>query len=532
MQRTLWRILALLAALSLGWAAVPALAGLKAEAGPGRDQVFRAIYSEEPRSLDPQDEPDPAAWPVIMPAYDRLMVFEPGTAKPVVNQEVLQAARVAPNGLNYIFALREGRTFSDGLALNSEAALYSFDRLMSTPTGRRLFPHLHRLEIMSPNTFRLILRRPWPPFLASLALPQASLISPGLKDRPGDYLKKNTLGSGQYTLYDWRDHTIGLMSRPELMNKPRLAFAMFHYEPEPGARWKKMIAHEAHLTESPALPADPGELPPRYSLKKAPTYEVRYLAFNTGRSYVRMRNIRRAISFVTAELFKDKPGRLAGFFPAGLFYNAPGRAANDEYDRLEEGARILKEVGPPLTPLTLAFPADDPGLAGDAAAIRDALSPHGLPLSLTPLTGSAGRRIIEEGDYDLLLGTASPEIPAPDLWLGRFLDSTASVDGNPARFKNSRADQLIAEIAGAVGNEGDGPGELRLLEMDRAAKLAELAEIAALEAPYAFLYSLEKDLALDERLVGITLNPMWPTVWPLAASNLAPPVSNSENMAP
>ncbi len=151
------------------------------------EQLFRAIYPAAPKSLDPHAGPDPAAWPVIMAAYNRLMTFEPGTAKPV--PALARQIRVSSSGLIYTFILNEGATFSDGSPVNSEAALFSFDRLMSSEVGRLYYPHLHRLEVIGPYTFSLILRRPWPPFLASLALPQASLISPGLRHKPPDYLR-------------------------------------------------------------------------------------------------------------------------------------------------------------------------------------------------------------------------------------------------------------------------------------------------------------------------------------------------------
>ncbi|MGL4207964.1 MAG: ABC transporter substrate-binding protein, partial [Candidatus Adiutrix sp.] len=196
---------------------------LKASPLKRGEQSLKAIYAQEPVSLDPHQKPDEAAWPIVMNAYERLMNFEPGTAHPKINTDLVRTLRMAPNGLHYTFVLVEGRTFSDGMVINSESVLFSFDRLMSSPVGQHYFPHLHRLEIVGPYTFKLSLRRPWPPFLASLALPQASLISPGLRNRPEDYLTRHTLGSGQYTLYDWREGTIGLTTRPDLVARPLIA---------------------------------------------------------------------------------------------------------------------------------------------------------------------------------------------------------------------------------------------------------------------------------------------------------------------
>ncbi|MDR3038924.1 MAG: ABC transporter substrate-binding protein, partial [Candidatus Adiutrix sp.] len=269
-------------------------------------QVFRAIYPRAPLSLDPHAEPDPAAWPVIMAAYDRLLTLAPGTAQP--KPALARQIRVSDNGLIYTFHIFEGLTFADGTLVNAEAILYSFDRLMATPAGRRYFPYLERFEHLGEYTFRLILSRPWPPFLASLALPPASIVSPGLRHQPPDYLFAHTLGSGLYQMHGWKDDTLGLAARPDLANKPSVSLALFHYEPDPQARCQKMIAHGAHLTVEP----DCGTMtrPGRFRIRPTPSFSVRFLALNTRRPYTRLQNVRRALSAVVGAAFQDRPGRL------------------------------------------------------------------------------------------------------------------------------------------------------------------------------------------------------------------------------
>ncbi len=501
--------------------------------GVKKDELFRAIYPAAPKSLDPHAAPDPAAWPVIMAAYQRLMTFEPGTAEPV--PALARQVIVSPNGLTYTFVLNEGATFSDGSILNSEAALFTFDRLMSSEVGQLYYPHLYRLELVGPYTFRLILRRPWPPFLASLALPQASLVSPGLRNKPPDFLNDRTLGSGQYVLYDWKDETIGLSTRPDLVSRPPIAFAMFHYEPDAQKRYEKMIRHRAHLTVDPDLSGG-APLPPNFQAQKVPGFSVRYLAFNTQRPYTKMQNTRRAVSFVLKEAFKTRPGHLKEAFPPGLFYNAPRRFDSEApaigaADPLAQGRMILNEVGPPAAPLTLVYREGDQALADDAALVRDALAPYGIVLDLVSLSGALGRQIVESGDFDLYLATRTADIPSADMWLGRFMDGASTIDGNPAFFNNERAAALVREIADTVGKPDDGPNDRLRVETERAAKLAELADIAATEAPYVFLYQLETTLVLDEmaklwvnnKIVEGRPHPAWPDIWPIDQTILRPP---------
>ncbi len=529
------RLAAFIGLVALIWAALAAGAGAddppkkrpaprtrrEAQSGVGQEPLFRAIYPQAPRTLDPHAGPDPAAWPVIMATYHRLVTLEKGTAKPA--PDMVSAVRVSPDGLKYTFQLREGLTFADGTALNSEAALFSFDRLMSTEVGRRYFPYLHRFEIIGASSFRLVLKRPWPPFLASLALPQASLVSPGLRDRPADYLRQHTLGNGPYVVYDWRDDTIGLQARPDVATKPRVVFAMFHYEPDPHQRYAKMLAHDAHLTVDPALPAE--GLPPHYQRKLVPSFGVRYLAFNTRRPYTRMQSARRALGLVIGEAFRDHPGRLTGPFPPGLFYNAPARTAPPDLgqaDQLAQGRQIIREIGPPARPLVLVHQVSDPEAPAEARRIAEALAGCGLAVDIQPLTDERGCQMLEDGDYDLLLDTRTPDIPSADMWLGQFLDANSSAGGNPAFFNHPRARQLIAEIADTVGQGNDGPQELRRLDTERANKVAQLAEIARDEVPYLFLYQIERPLVVDVRLTDQEPHPMWPEVWPISETSLKP----------
>jgi len=533
----------LLAALVMAVTPLEAQTRRNAKAADAPAQIFRAIYPQAPLSLDPHAEPDPAAWPIIMAAYDRLMSLAPGTAEP--RMSLAKTYTVSDNGLIYTFVLQEGRTFADGTLVNADAALYSFDRLMSTETGRRFFPHLERFERVGELTFRLILNRPWPPFLASLALPQASLVSPGLRNQPPDHLFAGTLGSGRYKVYGWKDNTLGLQARPDLAAKPLVGLALFHYESDPRERYRKMIAHSAHLTVAPDSGGYPWPDPFRPRLGS--TFSVRFLAMNTRRPYTRMSQVRRALSVIITAAFDDRPGRLGGPFPDGLFYNGPGRAEApgsdpDMADPWRQGALVLREVGPPVPPLVMVYQDYAQDLAADARIIQAALAAHGLAVELQPLGAAHWRRARDNGQYDLLLDTRTPEIPTADLWLGRFISSNSSPEGNPAFFEHQGADRLLDELAQTVTaspEDSRAMGQRRLADR-RAQILAELAHLAASEAPYVFLYQLERLMVVDERLdqplraheEALAPHPFWPEVWPLGLTNLRPLTARRSGVNP
>ncbi|MGL4208908.1 MAG: ABC transporter substrate-binding protein, partial [Candidatus Adiutrix sp.] len=315
---------------------------------------------------------------------------------------------------------------------------------------------------------------------------------------------------------------IGLTTRPDLVARPLIAFIMFHYEPSPNKRYEKLIAHKAHLVENPRLPQEGPSFAPNMQIKNLPTFETRYLAFNAAKPYSRMQNVRRALSFILETAFQGRPGYFAGVFPPGLFYNAPRRVtAPEEYDRTKQSDHILQEIGLPSAPLILAFNPDDKNIDADVEIIEQVLKASGIKLTLSPLKDK-NDKILDGGNYDLFLGTRTPEIPAPDLWLAQFLDSKAPPSQNPARFQNDRADSLITEIATSVAEANDGPQEIQQLERERAAKVAELADIAVAESPYVFLYNLEVPVIIDETLARQTTSRMWPLASPFKSGDLRP----------
>jgi ABC-type transport system substrate-binding protein len=276
---------------------------------------------------------------------------------------------------------------------------------------------------------------------------------------------------------------------------------------------------------------------------------VRFLAFNTRRPYTRLSQVRRALSAVIQAAFEDRPGRLGGPFPDGFFYNSPGRAEApdpDQADPRRQGALVLREVGPPVPPLVLVYQAEDPDLGADldadAKTIQAALSAHNLSVDLQPLAGTRWRRALENGQYDLLLDTRTPEIPSADLWLGRFLSSISSPEGNPALFEHQGADRLLEELAQTVTaspEDSRNLGQKRLADR-RAQILAELARLAAAEAPYVFLYQVGRLLVVDERLrqppraqeESLAPHPLWPEVWPLGLTNLRPLTARRSGVNP
>jgi hypothetical protein len=205
----------------------------------------------------------------------------------------------------------------------------------------------------------------------------------------------------------------------------------------------------------------------------------------------------------------EPSGRPSSVFPAGF---APKSSLSEGFDpeALEKRAEgILSQVGPSRLPLDLVFNSDDPAGKTDAEKLAEKFAAYHIPVRLAPLTGAHGKGILEKADWDILIGFRRPEFPSPEMWLGRFLDSRASVAGNPARFENRDADSYIQELNVVP-------------PADRALILRRLAMLATQEKPYVMLYQKLIPMAVDPRLEKLRPHPMWPEAWPIEETNLDP----------
>jgi peptide/nickel transport system substrate-binding protein len=471
---------------------------------PGlRAETLKIIYPEAPRTLDPHAfPPDPNAIPIIMNVYDRLFDLEDDSNVLETSESLARTARVSDDGTRYTIILKEGETFADGTPVNPEAVLFSLDRLMASETGKVFFPYLKNMTIEGPNTFVLGLSKPFPAFLASLALPQASIISPALAGHPPDYLKTRSLGSGSHEVETFEKDRIFLSRRAELLGALTPDGVEILYVPEPEKRIPALVENGARI----ALLSFPvsGGAPPNHEILMFPSWTSRFLAFNQDSRWLRDKDARAALAALAKNAFRHKNVRPPSILPKG-FAGAPPSVPQSTLagSTAEERAKdLLSRSGTPVTPLRLAHRTDETNSLEDARALAAVFLEHKVPTNLVPLTGSAGKGIMERGDYDMYLGTRHPEIPSSEMWLGRFLDSRAGVESNPARFNDPSADSRIDNF------------DASLSRPERETRLKSLATLASNLNPYVILYQFEVPFLLDDRIENFRPHPMWPAAFP------------------
>jgi len=189
-----WQIMAaLVLAVALPAAAFAAPAG----------QVVIA-QGVDPTSLDMMNQQETPASNVGAQMFEALLERDQSLKLvPVLAAEMPKL--VAPT--TWEFKLRRGVKFHNGEDFNADAVKFSIERLANPANklrGSSSFAPIDRVEIVDPYTVKIHTKKPWPTFLAHIALRQASIIpSKEYAGKDTAAVSRNPIGTGPYKFVRW-----------------------------------------------------------------------------------------------------------------------------------------------------------------------------------------------------------------------------------------------------------------------------------------------------------------------------------------
>ena len=189
-----WQIMA-----ALGLAVALPAAAFAAPAG----QVVIA-QGVDPTSLDMMNQQETPASNVGAQMFEALLERDQSLKLvPVLAAEMPKL--VAPT--TWEFKLRRGVKFHNGEDFNADAVKFSIERLANPANklrGSSSFAPIDRVEIVDPYTVKIHTKKPWPTFLAHIALRQASIIpSKEYAGKDTAAVSRNPIGTGPYKFVRW-----------------------------------------------------------------------------------------------------------------------------------------------------------------------------------------------------------------------------------------------------------------------------------------------------------------------------------------
>ena len=348
----------LLPALALGLAALAALAG---PAAAQRADITIGMQLEPPH-LDPTAGAAAAIDEVVYAnVFEGLTRFAPdGTVRP----GLAERWEVAPDGLSWVFYLRPGVTFHDGVALTAEDVAFSFDRAMapdSVNAQKALFEGINEVTAIDDVTVEIGLDAPKGDLLFNLAWGDAVIVSPATADDN----RTHPVGTGPFRFERWvQGDRVELGRNPDYWGEPaKLDKVTFKFIADPTAAFAAMMAGD--VDAFPVFPAAENlaqfEADPRFQVIIGSTEGETILAMNNARPPFDDIRVRRAVSMaVDRQAVID--GAMFGYgTPIGSHF-APHHPAyvdlTGRYPFDPEAARaLLAEAGyPEGFSTTLALP--------------------------------------------------------------------------------------------------------------------------------------------------------------------------------
>jgi peptide/nickel transport system substrate-binding protein/oligopeptide transport system substrate-binding protein len=433
---------------------------------------------------------------------------------------------VSADGLRYTFHLRADARFHHARPVEAEDVVFSLQRLLRydrpSPAadildpveGAKDFGAGHKvsmpgLQAPDPRTVRIVLSRPYAPFLSRLSAVQASIVPRDVYSGPEDGYLRHPIGSGPFRFAEWKPSQSVRLARYEEHRggAPRLAGVEFRILQDPTAALEEYRRGGLDIL---------GELPPGASTGARekfgdqyqvwPMLAVNHFAFNhQAPPFAGNAALRRAINLAVdrrrmAEgIFGGVPIPASGIVPSGVPGFDPSRPAYGE--DLEEARRLLAQAGYPegrgLPPLTVLYNTN-PRIQQLAEQLQIDLGRVGIRLDLRSADGAGFLQAIESGKFagkpfHLVRLAWNADFPDPDSFLGVLLHSrNAGMAGNFGRYRDADVDRWIDEARRTLV-------PARRLEIHR--RIEERA--AGRDACWLFLFFMRDEVLVQPYVRGL-----------------------------
>lgn len=457
---------------------------------------------------------------VFVNLYDTLVGYDDVTTDLVPS--LATSWKTSDDGKEWTFQLRDGVKFHDGTTMDSEAIVFSFERLTQPDHPhaqyekavpyRSSYSNIEKIEAMGPLEVRFTLKEPSAIFLKNLAMFPASIVSPTAVVKQGAKYRENPAGTGPFKLSKWQQkQSVALAAFDDhWRGRPKIDFAVFLAVSESSTRVEQLKRGEAHIAdELPPAELDALAKLPEIEIQEQVGMNVAYLAMQTSKPPLNNKKVRQAIAMAI-----DKPELVRVCYgghaePAvtivpRAMWGAHLELKDREVD-IEAAKKLLAEglaeagiEGPlKLTLSAMAQPRPYMQRPLDTASfIKDSLAKIGVVLNVEPRDVNQHFEYVQQGKHQLCLAGWSSDNTDPDNFIYSLLDSDNIITGNNLSWwRNERAHELTL----AAQRELD--------EAKRLAMYHEIQELAFDEAPMIPLVHTAVRSAQRKSVSGYKLHP-------------------------
>lgn len=506
--------LGLLLALALVLAAGPALA--QVQASPATLVLARGGDSI---TLDPARSNDSESVLATGQIFEGLVRIKDDSL--LVEPCLAESWQVADGGLTWTFRIRRGVVFHDGTPLTAQAAATTILRQIDPGhpfhvagmyTAKSLFEHVVGAEALDESTLRVRVARPSVSLLASLAAPQAVIVSPQALAKWGPEVGQHPVGTGPFQFLEWRrGESVTLARNPNYWGgAPQLERLVLRNVPDAAARLQELQARRVDLiTGLPPSLLALADKTPGARLLQVPGLNIAYIGINTQRGPFRKAGVRRAVALAldresVVRLVYGSLGQPAAAMlpPAVLRHEGLPEAKPHKADPAQ-ARRLLAQEGHPngldavLQIMDIPRPyAPEPQRIGQA--VKKSLAAAGIRVRVVTVPWGSYLARAGRGEHDLCLSGWNYDAPNAHEFL-RYKLGWESVaegkSGNVSLWRDSRFQALETSFGASP------PGR------ERQDLLRRLLALVEAEVPAIPLAHVRDAVALRDTVQGVTLSP-------------------------
>ncbi|WP_064685304.1 ABC transporter substrate-binding protein [Rhizobium bangladeshense] len=361
---------------------------------------------------------------------------------------------ISDDGLTYTLKIREAK-FSDGSPLTAEDSAFSLLRIRDDAASlwSDSYKVIDTAVATDPHTLTIKLKNPSAPFLSTLALPNASVISKrGMESLGADAYAEKPIASGAFVIDEWRrgDRVI-LKKNPNFWEADRVKLDGVEWISVPDDNTRMLNVQAGELDAAIFVPFSRVE-----ELKKDPNLNVGidastredHLLINHAHGALGKKEVRQALDLaIDRKAIVDTvtfgQGTVANsYIPKGaLYYYADNLQRPYDPAKAKE---MLAAAGASDLTLNYVVRAGDEVDEQTAVLVQQQLQKAGITANLQKVDPSQEWDMLVAGDYDISVNYWTNDILDPDQKT-TFVLGHDSNNNYLTNYKNEAVKELVAK---------------------------------------------------------------------------------------
>ena len=408
-------------------------------------------------------------------------------------------------GLEYVFTLREGLTFSDGTEVTPADVIFSLNRHLEVVGPLPLEAPISSIEETGEREVTITLEEPYTPFLSELSGFSNGVLPADFGGVSEAEFFQSPVGTGPFVVNEYDpDGDLKFVKNEHYWQegKPYLDALEYRFVADDNQLQQQLIAGQLDAIESvPAANAAAIDEHAATVLSSTEGWATEQIFFNTQDEHFADEKVRRAIALAldregiaTATTFGTAEVANA-LLPPTIEYSANETVTPLDFDVDAAQTELAESEHPDGFETTLLIASGNSQRAQIAQIVQESLAGIGITVEIEQVDIAAFRDRFRAYDYDFMINSGQSDAPDPNGFITFQADPEGFSKSYWTHYTNERVTELMHEGRGTV------PGP------EREAIYTEIQQILADEVPYIPLFFPANLKGTSAEVHGFTVLP-------------------------